>query len=355
MHPRLGEWGGVPISAMGTLLALSAPVCLVVMWPLLRRRGANPSAAVDLSLLALLAYWFGARLLFALLNGGSFDAAEPGPATWGGQIAFAALAGAYFLLGRGPVRDTADALAVGWAALTVVTKIGCFLGGCCHGVPTGAPWGVVFPDDAFCRLPGVPVHPTQLYDAGAALLIGVGLLAAFLKGASRGSLILWFGLLASAAKFASEGWRADSVAYSRLAEAVAVAVCAFLLAVPGIWRGLMKRLERRAPTASPGLAPSRLRVFALDLAAALAALAVAAALPWKVPAYALAVVAIQVALARSALRLVDADGARAGVPRLLARAAVQGLAAFTLLGMLRPLFDRDARSLGDALAETWPS
>ena len=363
MHPKLGELWGLEFYSLGTCLVLSAPACLLVMGPLLRRRGVNPAVGFDLSLLVLIAYWFGARLLYAALTGGSLTAPYGSlPGLWGGQIAFAALAGAYFLLGRGRVRDTVDALAVGWAAQTVVVKIGCFLGGCCHGMPTDVPWGVTFPVESVCARPGVPLHPTQLYDAAAPLLIGAGLLAAFLKGASRGSLILWFGLLASAAKFVSEAYRGDArpgsdrLAYSRLAEASAVGICAFLLAVPGLWRRLLDRLERRPdPPTAPRPGASRLRVFLVDAACAGAALAVAAVLPWKLPAYALAVVAIQWAVAHRGLRLVDATGARPALSRLAARGVVQGLAVFTLLGLFRPLFDRDARSLGDALAETWPS
>ena len=361
MHPKLGELWGLELQSLGTCLVLSAPLCMAVMAPLLRRRGVNPSAALDLSLLALIAYGIGARLLYALITGGSLVTPPDGtPGTWGGQIVFAALAGGYFLLGRGPVRDVADALAVGWAALTVVTKIGCFLAGCCHGAPTDVPWSVIFPVESVCTRPGTPLHPTQLYDAGAALLIGAGLLAAFLTSRSRGSLVLWFGLLASAAKFVSEIYRGDArpgsdgVAYSRLAEAAGAGICAVLLIWPGLWAGLMDRLERR-PEAAPRPGASRVRVFLLDAACAVAALAVAAALPWKLPAYALAVLAIQGVVARRGLRLVDAVGAPAGRLRLAARAAVQGLAVFTLLGLFRPLFDRDARSLGDALAETWPT
>jgi phosphatidylglycerol:prolipoprotein diacylglycerol transferase len=363
VHPKLGDVAGLDFYSLGTCLVLSAPACLLVMWPLLRRRGANPAAALDLSLLALIAYGLGARLLYAAMTGGSLTAPLDGlPGLWGGQIAFAALAGGYFLMGRGPVRDTLDALAVGWAAQTVVVKIGCFLGGCCHGAPTDVPWAVVFPPESACRFPGVPLHPTQVYDGAAALVIGAGLLAAFLRGRSRGSLVLWFGLLASAAKVVSEAYRgdarpgSDSLAYSRIAEAAAVGICGFLLAAPAPWRRLLDRLERRpAPPAGPRPAASRLRVFLVDAACAAAALAVAAVLPWKLPVYVAAILILQAIAARRSLRLVDAAGGRPGTARVAARAVVQGLAAFTLLGLLRPLLDRDGRSLGDALAETWPS
>jgi phosphatidylglycerol:prolipoprotein diacylglycerol transferase len=57
-----------------------------------------------------------------------------------------------------------------------ITRLGCFLAGCCHGIPTDAPWGMSFPPGspasyAFLngavagKLASPPVHPTQLYEA----------------------------------------------------------------------------------------------------------------------------------------------------------------------------------------------
>ena len=53
-----------------------------------------------------------------------------------------------------------------------ITRIGCFLSGCCHGLVCTAPWGVRFPDGSPAALlfPGAAVHPTQLY----ASLLGFG-------------------------------------------------------------------------------------------------------------------------------------------------------------------------------------
>jgi phosphatidylglycerol:prolipoprotein diacylglycerol transferase len=54
-------------------------------------------------------------------------------------------------------------------------RLGCFMAGCCHGLPTESFLGVQFPADSLaCQLHGLqPVHPTQLYEM--ALLIALGL------------------------------------------------------------------------------------------------------------------------------------------------------------------------------------
>ena len=54
-------------------------------------------------------------------------------------------------------------------------RLGCFMAGCCHGLPTESFLGVQFPADSqACQLHGLkPVHPTQLYEM--AFLIALGL------------------------------------------------------------------------------------------------------------------------------------------------------------------------------------
>jgi len=56
------------------------------------------------------------------------------------------------------------ALAIGH----VIGRLGCFMEGCCYGRPTLLPWGVSFTSPACSVAPdlrGVPLHPTQLYEA----------------------------------------------------------------------------------------------------------------------------------------------------------------------------------------------
>ncbi len=48
-----------------------------------------------------------------------------------------------------------------------IAKFACFAGGCCYGIETTVPWGMVFPTDEL----GLTRHPTQLYETGALLLI----------------------------------------------------------------------------------------------------------------------------------------------------------------------------------------
>ena len=60
-----------------------------------------------------------------------------------------------------------------------IGRVGCFINGCCYGLHCDLPWAVRFPADHESH--GVPVHPTQLYEAGYNFLLFGGLLAYFLR------------------------------------------------------------------------------------------------------------------------------------------------------------------------------
>lgn len=95
-----------------------------------------------------------------------------------------------------------------WLALAfAIGRIGCFLRGCCFGLPTDLPWGVIYNDGSIASLYYYEaVHPTQLYHALADFLIFLILILINKKKEKRiiklkeksGSLFLLFLILYSA-------------------------------------------------------------------------------------------------------------------------------------------------------------
>ncbi|MDR0822481.1 MAG: prolipoprotein diacylglyceryl transferase [Endomicrobium sp.] len=50
-------------------------------------------------------------------------------------------------------------------------RLGCFAAGCCHGIPTDMPWGVIFREPTLSHIVDIPVHPAELYEAFGNLTI----------------------------------------------------------------------------------------------------------------------------------------------------------------------------------------
>ena len=99
------------------------------------------------------------------LAGGSFFGAY-----WS-AILFAA---AYCRFRRLDAARVADAVALAAFLGLPIMRLGCLMNGCCHGLPTALPWGIVFTDPACAvrtGLLGRSLHPTQLYEAAGSLAI----------------------------------------------------------------------------------------------------------------------------------------------------------------------------------------
>jgi len=70
-----------------------------------------------------------------------------------------------------PVLPMLDILTISTLIAHIIGRIGCFFAGCCYGKPTNSFLGIVFPTTN-----NVAVHPSQLYEITALLLITILLL-----------------------------------------------------------------------------------------------------------------------------------------------------------------------------------
>ena len=162
----------------------------------------------------------GARLFDVLSNWQSYwqqplqiIAFKPqGFAIYGGLVLSAAVGVAACRLVRLDPWRLADASAPALGLGIAVARVGCFLNGCCYGLPTSLPWGVNFApgSEAYAyqhlnlyvltTLQAVPrlqpLHPTQLYELLAgligALLAASVLRRKFFDGAAFLIFVIWF-------------------------------------------------------------------------------------------------------------------------------------------------------------------
>jgi len=195
------------IKSYGLMLAISFALGL---WLSIRRgrvHGISSDHIVDLIFGVLVSSIIGVRLFFVLTHWGDFDPwyraffIWDGGLTLYGGIVLSTLTVMVMARRRGiPFLVVADIFAPGVILGIGLTRIGCFLAGCCFGHPTELGCGVTFPLDApATRLFGkVPVHPSQLYGSGSGFLIFAVLLGLEkvwnYRGATFGRFLLLYGI-----------------------------------------------------------------------------------------------------------------------------------------------------------------
>ncbi|MBL6963669.1 MAG: prolipoprotein diacylglyceryl transferase [Bacteroidetes bacterium] len=71
-----------------------------------------------------------------------------------------------------PVLQMLDIIAITAPIVHAFGRFGCFMAGCCHGIPTDSFLGITFSDPHCAAYPkDMPLHPTQLYSVLLLLLI----------------------------------------------------------------------------------------------------------------------------------------------------------------------------------------
>lgn len=222
MHPILFEIGTWPVYAYGVLLAVAYLAALQLAVVRARRQGLDGTKVMDLGIYLIISALVGAKLMLIVIDfdyfirqpGELLSLVRAGGVFYGGLIA--ALAVALVLVRRYglPMWTTADLFAPGIALGHVIGRLGCLLAGCCYGRPTSMPWGITFTSpvaEANVGTPlGVPLHPTQLYDAGAELLILIVLLFTERKGRPFPGRTFWLYMaLYGVSRFVIEFYRGD--------------------------------------------------------------------------------------------------------------------------------------------------
>jgi phosphatidylglycerol:prolipoprotein diacylglycerol transferase len=222
MHPILFSVGDWPVYSYGVLLAAAYLIGLQLGVMRARRAGVDPARVMDLGIYLIIAALVGAKLMLIAVDWNYFKSqprellslVRAGGVFYGGLIA--AVAVGLWLVRRYklPVWTTADLMAPGIALGHVVGRFGCLLAGCCYGRPTDVPWAITFTDPLAAQNVGtplgIPLHPTQLYDAGAELLILGALLFTERKGRPFAGRTFWlYLLLYGISRFIIEFYRGD--------------------------------------------------------------------------------------------------------------------------------------------------
>lgn len=148
-----------------------------------RRENISAEKIADITLWLMVGAILGARFVYVTTYWKEEFANQPfseifmiqhgGLVYYGGLIG-AIIAGAIYISWKKlPLWKTADVLAPSIALGSVFGRIGCLLNGCCYGRACSLPWAITFPSDH--PTGGVPVHPTEIYDALLNFALYIGL------------------------------------------------------------------------------------------------------------------------------------------------------------------------------------
>lgn len=222
MHPVLFDLGPATIYTYGVLLAAAYLLGLKLAMVRAKARGLDEARVLDLGIYIIISALVGAKLLLVVTDFKTYisDPSElmtllrSGGVFYGGLILAVSVALWYIRKIGLPLWTTTDVFAPGIALGHVVGRFGCFFAGCCWGKPTDVAWAITFTNPYAAANVGtplnVPLHPTQLYEAGAEALILALLLATEKKGRPYPGRTFWvYMLLYAISRFIIEFYRND--------------------------------------------------------------------------------------------------------------------------------------------------
>jgi phosphatidylglycerol---prolipoprotein diacylglyceryl transferase len=198
MHPVLFFIWKFPVHAYGFMLAMAFLAGIWLGAWRAKRNNLDPDAITDVGFYIIVAAIAGARLYYVLLHFEHFqdnlwkiiNPFQDGGVGIGGLVMYGGYIGGvlasilYFRVRKYPFLPYADAVAPSIGLGIFLTRIGCFLNGCCYGAPSDGLFSVSFPlgcpagsHQQFMKAAGL--HASQLYESVGGLIMALIILFAF--------------------------------------------------------------------------------------------------------------------------------------------------------------------------------
>jgi phosphatidylglycerol:prolipoprotein diacylglycerol transferase len=216
VHPEFIRLGPLDIHTYGVLVAIGFVVGLTVAARRARREGIDPECVTDLGVWLIVSGMLGGKLFHIIFFWNDFlygwriqgvRSLREGFVFYGGFIVASLTAIAYARVKRLSFAKLADVFAPSVALGHAFGRMGCFFNGCCYGKPCSLPWAVRFPSPHIMK--GIPVHPTEIYEALGNLAIFAGLSALYRHKRFDGQIwwlyVIGYGVL----RFIVEFFRGD--------------------------------------------------------------------------------------------------------------------------------------------------
>jgi phosphatidylglycerol:prolipoprotein diacylglycerol transferase len=274
MHPKLltlpafdligRTIGPLTLHTYGVLLAIAFITGLWVASRQARAAGLDAARVTDMAVYVLIAGLIGAKVLLVIVEWGYYarnprellSILQSGGVFYGGLIGAFPVAWWYARKHGLPTWRTADVLAPAVVIGQAIGRLGCFAAGCCYGRPADVPWAVTFRDPYASRTVGTPldtpVHPTEIYESIACLVIFFLLMWIARRKRFDGQVTLSYVFLYAAARFVIEYYRGDAVRGTVFGILSTSQFIALLMAVTAalVLPYLAKRSNNTPPTAT---------------------------------------------------------------------------------------------------------
>lgn len=258
MFPTLVKIGNFEITTFGLMMFLAFVIGGWVMARQFKRYGLDPEHASSLVLYAALGGIVGAKVYYAILFRDWQLLFDRAGLVWYGGLIGGFLACSWYVWRHKidyltAADATAPALSIGYA----LGRVGCFLVGDDYGRPTDAWYGIAFPQGAppttagILRRefgveidPSIPdyqvmrVHPTQLYEVGASLIMFAVLMYVNRRPHRRGFAWGLFLIMLGIERFLVEMVRAKDDRF--LGPFTVAQLISVLIAIAGIYLAMRK-------------------------------------------------------------------------------------------------------------------
>ncbi len=218
MHPIFLQLGSLVIHTYGILVALGFLAAIILASTKAQEFKVDRDFVYDLSFWILLGALAGARTLEVITNF-YYYRLEPlrilkiweGGLSYYGGLTGGVLAGVgYVKRKKLSVWNIGDLMVPYLALGQAIGRIGCFFAGCCYGKVCSASWAVHFSDPQSLAPTGIPLHPTQIYEAVADLIVFLILFNVNKKREFTGQTFMLYFILYPAVRFVIEFYRGDN-------------------------------------------------------------------------------------------------------------------------------------------------
>jgi len=250
MRPVLLQFGDFKLYSFGLMAALAMIVPgLVLVRPLIRRRGVTADFAYELIVAAAIGGFVGARIYYLIENYAAIKADFWGTAFGGiGFVWYGGLIGGFLavvgwtLVRRIPLDIVANAMAPAVAMGYAIGRIGCQLAGDGdYGKVSGLPWAMGYPHGTVPTPPGVRVQPTPIYEVIVmSFVVWILWRLATRYDKSGWWTFGWFLILSAVERFAVEFVRRNPVWFAGLTQPQWMAMVSVIIGA-----GLVVALRKR--------------------------------------------------------------------------------------------------------------